>query len=534
LKSIFITIGFVLLGSRAFAQGTKKGPSPQLNQTYLNLMKPIDIFSPPPDAKKLLSLKDLYTLVRTQGVTLKVAAEDLNQARQAQRRYKDSFLPSLNLSLSNKNDWNESKLDSDLTDDYQDRDATTKSKSNNQSLGLNLSGILIPGINYSISGPAYSRSKTDPETNSSNPRRPEKAEWSGTLGVELLKDSPLFVQSLKTQKDKLEYSLAKENFRASTLAALYSAEVAFYGLIKNYLSLVVTQRSNELAKSLENEVKEKIAAGESSEIDAMRASLQSSTSETELMSAQIEYERAVEEFRNSLSYEGGDSAGIYPDPKAIDVDLSKLVLPSLAEVEDYQKQNPDVIKARISEQAAQVSLDLAKKAMLPSLKLSADYRNSTPGERWQETIGESVKPNDRNYSVGLTYSQNIYNNPASNDLRDQAVAKQKAVLAIDRSEKEVTKTFNSLLKRLEIGTRRLNIATTSRVLAEKKLQSEFEKFKYGESSVRDVIDSQTEVNSSRITEINARIDVILGHSELRTLAGKFPSGVTMSQSKGVP
>ena len=41
------------------------------------------------------------------------------------------------------------------------------------------------------------------------------------------------------------------------------------------------------------------------------------------------------------------------------------------------------------------------------------------------------------------------------------------------------------------------------------------------------------MNGARITEINARIDVILGHSELRTLAGKFPSGVSMQQPQGV-
>ena len=271
----------------------------------------------------------------------------------------------------------------------------------------------------------------------------------------------------------------------------------------------------------------------SSEIYAMRASLQSSTSETELMSSQIEYEQALEEFRNSLSFEENDGAGIYPDPKAIDIDLSNLALPSIDAVKEYQKLNPEVIKARLRQKSSQVAVDLAKKSTLPSLKLTAEYRNSVPGEAWQETIGESVEPNDRNFSVGFAYTQSIFNSSANNDLRDQIVEKQKSVLAIDQAEKNVTKTFNSLLKRLQIGIKRLNIATTSRVIAEKKLQSEFEKFKYGESSVRDVIDSQTEVNAARITEINARIDIILGHSELRTLAGKFPSGVSMQQPEGV-
>ncbi len=534
MQKTLLTIVAMLLGSVAHAQAAKSSPpGNQINESYLNLMKPIDMYSPPPGAKKLLSLKDLYSLVRTQGVTLKVAAEDLNQARQSQRRYKDSFLPSLNLSLSNRNEWNENRQDLNQEDAYQDRDGTSKSRSNNQGLGLGLSGMLVPGVNYSLNGPAYSRTTRDPEGVDPKPRRRENASWTGSLGVELLKDSPLFVQSLQTQKDQLEFSLAKENYRAATLSALFSAESTFYSLIKNHLSLVVSQRSHELAKSLEAEVKEKIAAGESSEIDAMRASLQSSTSEIELMSAQIGYEQAVEEFRNSLSYEGDQGAGIYPDPKAIDIDPSKLILPALDEVREYQKLNPEVIKARFSERSAQIAVDLAKKATLPSLKLSAEYRNATPGERWQETIGESVQPNDRNFSVGITYSQNIFNNSANNDLRDRTVAKQKAALAIDQAEKNFAKTFNSLLKRLQIGTRRLGIATTSRTMAEKKLQSEFEKFKFGESSVRDVIASQTEVNGSRITEINARIDVILGHSELRKLGGKLPAGVTMQQLEGV-
>lgn len=541
MKTQTLTL-WLLLGTAGvgFAQTEQKEKpkSPatsEISSTYLNLMKPIDIFSLPPNAKKLLTLKDLYSLVKTQGVTLKVAEEDLNQANQTQRRYRDAYLPTLNLTVSNNNTWTQTKEDGDLGDDYSDRSAMSSSFVTSHGFGLGLSGSLMPGVTYSLNGPAYSRSRDYPEEGDPRPRRRENAAWNAEIGVDLLKESPIFVRSLKKQIERLELTSAKEAFRAATLNALQTAEGSYFELIKRYLSLMIVQRSFDLAKSLEAEVKEKIIAGEASEIDAMRASLQSATSETELMTAEIDYQRSVEDFRNSLSYDDNKGEGIFPDPRALDIDVSKLVLPPATAIKSIQSQNPDVIRAKLADRTSSLDVELARTGTYPSLKLTTNYSNKTPGESFSETLGQSFLPNDRTFGIGLTYTQVLYNNGAKNELLQKIVTRQKSALNIDQAEKNVVKTFNSLLKRLEIGAKRLEIAKTSRIIAEKKLQSEFEKFKYGESSVRNVIDSQSEVNSARITEIDARVNMLLGHGELRTLSGKLPEGVTIQQNEsGAP
>lgn len=509
--------------SRLFAANKAALTSSQ----YASLLKPVDIYAPPPSAKMLITVSELFKLVKTQGVVLKVAKEQLNTAKQTQKSYEAVYIPTLTLGAGASKTWNSTRTDSDLTDEYSDRDLTVGSSTRVGNLGLTLNGTLLKGLTYSLSTPEYSTTKPDPDLSTENPRRSDRAGWTAKIDLALLKDGTYFVQSAQDKKQKLEWTLARETYRAEMLKAINSAEKSYYSLIKSYLQLVIQQRAHELAKALESDVKEKITAGESSNLEAMRASLQTSQSETDLMASQIDYEAAIEDFRNSLSFNGADGDGLFPDPKSINLNLDTFKAPNASFLNELKRGNTDISLAKLASSSAELDLEIARTNRLPSLSMSTSYANGVPGERFGQVVTESFKSNDRVISFGLTYSQILFNDPSINSYKQAIVTKQKAVFSLDQAEKNLTKSFNGLTKRLEIGGRRLKIAKISREIAEKKLESEYEKFRFGESSVRNVIDSQSEVNSARITEIGARIDLLLGSSDLRTIAGKLPEGVSI-------
>lgn len=496
---------------------------------YATLLKPLDIFAPPPNAKKLLPIGELYALVRSRGIVLKVSRETLNTARQTIKTENDKKLPTLSLDLGHQNTWTKTKSDSDATDTYLDRDDDFGSRSISSSGGFTLSGSPTQGLSYKLIFPQLVNTQTQPDLAPTEPSRPDKGAFTASTELSLIKDNPLLVEKLTQKRLKLSYSAARETFRSETLKAIAAAESNYYSLIQKYLQLAVQQRALLLAKALESDVREKIAAGESSSLESMRAELQSAQTETDLMSSEIDYEAAVEEFRNSLSYEESEGQGIFPDPKSLDLNLEGIRIPQDASNE-IKRSNPDLAVAKISKQTAEVELELARKATLPSLGLGMSYGNATPGSGWGRTSLDTLKPNDRTFSIGLTYTQILYNNTSNNALQQAVVAKQKAEYSVDQSEKKILKEYHSLVKKLEIGTRKLRIAKISKEMAERKLSSEYERFKVGESNVRTVIDSQTEVNGARISEIGARVELLTGLGELRTLMGKLPEGHTISYS----
>ncbi len=526
---VFFSGSANLFFSEAYAN-PPQSVAPQVTtgpKAYSELLQSLDLYASPPAAKKLLTLAELYQLVQEKGIALKVSRETLNAAKQESKTEKDKKIPILNLELGHDQAWAKKRIDSDLTDEEVDRKHLTGTRSVNSKGGFSLTGAPIQGVSYRLFFPQLTHAHQQPKVDLSEPERPDSGGVTGSVDVALLKDNPFLVESLASKKRNMTLSSAREAFRSETLKKLHEAESSYYGLIQKYLQLTVQERSLRLAIALEGEVKEKIAAGESSALEATRAELQSAQAETDFMSAQIDYEDAVEDFRSSLAYDETEGQGVFPDPKSLSIGIEGFKVPPNA-MQEIRNANPDIKVAKIAKQIAGVDLELARKGTLPTLALSMSYGNTTPGHGWTSTAAEALRPNDRTYSVGLTFTQVLFNDSSRNVMQQAAVSKQKAEFAADQAERTVIKEYNALIKKLDIGGRRHRIAKISREIAEKKLGSEYERFKVGETSVRAVIDSQTEVNTARIAEIAARIEMILGYGKLRGLQGKLPDGLTLN------
>lgn len=489
--------------------------------SYKELLKPLEIYATPAGATKLISLMDLYQMVQSRGLALKLSRETFNAAKQSVKTEDDKKTPVLSLDMNHNQSWSKTMGDSDATDSYLDRKNETGSRNIKSNAGLALNGSPMRGVSYKVLFPQLAHSQNMPETAVSDPPRRDSAAFTAGLDVSLLRDNPFSSESLSRRKSTLTLASARETLRRDIIAKIGDAEAAFFGLIQKYLQLTVQQRSLLLAKALERDVKEKITAGESSSLEGTRSELQTAQAETDYMSSEIDYEAALGEFRNSLAFDDADGAGIFPDPKSLNIDVESFSVPKDA-IKQINEANPAIGSARLTRELADVDLRLARVSTLPNLAFGVNYGNTAPGDGWGQTTKESLRPNDRVFSVGLTYSQILFNDTSRNSLEQAVVAGQKAALAEDDARRSSEKEFNALLKRMDIGSRRYRIAKISREISEKKLASEYERFKAGESSVRNVIDSQTEVNSARISEISARVDMLSSIGKMRALLGRMP------------
>jgi outer membrane protein TolC len=494
---------------------------PTAPDSYKELLTHLDIYAPPAGATKLISLPELYQLVQSRGLALKLSRESFNAAKQSVKTENDKKIPVLSLDMSHDQTWSKTLGDSDTTDNYADRKSETNSRNLNSKAGLSLNGSPVRGVSYKVLFPQLAHSQTMPDTQNANPPRRDSAAFTAGLDVSLLRDNPFSSESLARRKSSLTLAAARETLRKDVIAAIGDAESAFFGLIQKYLQLSVQQRSLLLARALEKDVKEKISAGEASSLEATRSELQTAQAETDYMSSEIDYEAALAEFRNSLAFDDADGAGIFPDPKSLNIDVESFTVPNDA-IKQISAANPAIGSARLAKELADIDLKLARVSTLPNLAFGVNYGNTAPGDGWGQTTRESLRPNDRVFSMGLTYSQILFNDTSRNSLEQAVVASQKAALAEDDARRSSEKEFNALLKRMDIGSRRYRIAKVSREIAEKKLKSEYERFKAGESSVRNVIDSQTEVNSARISEISARVDMLSSIGKMRALLGRMP------------
>jgi outer membrane protein TolC len=80
------------------------------------------------------------------------------------------------------------------------------------------------------------------------------------------------------------------------------------------------------------------------------------------------------------------------------------------------------------------------------------------------------------------------------------------------------------LRTLETQRRISGVAEKNRVLSEKQLAVEVERFNAGASSNIDVRNAQVKLTQSQLTQLQGRVDVEIARAALQRVAGSAPEG----------
>lgn len=201
--------------------------------SYKELLKPLEIYATPAGATKLISLMDLYQMVQSRGLALKLSRETFNAAKQSVKTEDDKKTPVLSLDMNHNQSWSKTMGDSDATDSYLDRKNETGSRNIKSNAGLALNGSPMRGVSYKVLFPQLAHSQNMPETAVSDPPRRDSAAFTAGLDVSLLRDNPFSSESLSRRKSTLTLASARETLRRDIIAKIGDAEAAFLASFKN-------------------------------------------------------------------------------------------------------------------------------------------------------------------------------------------------------------------------------------------------------------------------------------------------------------
>jgi outer membrane protein TolC len=271
-----------------------------------------------------------------------------------------------------------------------------------------------------------------------------------------------------------------------------------------------------------------VAAGESDKLSVLKTELQIAQNETDLLQARIESSNSRQALRDLIALRIDENTTIYPDPNEL-----KRIPPipdlSVANAINRAKElRPDYLNSVIGRKKAELDLQTRLSSILPKLDLSFAYGYTGSGNTFTSAKDDLLLFGPPTASVGLELTYSFFNDSARFEWRQAKFALHRTEVQVEEALNSLTKEVTAATVSVDMGQRRLKTAEMSRVLSERKLQAEFEKFRVGESRIRDIIDSQNEVNNARITEINARVDFMKSLTALRTAIGELPDGVTVS------
>lgn len=227
-------------------------------------------------------------------------------------------------------------------------------------------------------------------------------------------------------------------------------------------SVTVNESTLDLSQAQYNRGKELFAAGSISKADLAQLEAQVSSDRYQLVTAQASLQDYKLQLKQILELDGEEEMNLYLPV----LEDNRVLSPLPAKTDVYHAAlalRPEIEANRLSVQASELGIDIARAGYMPSISLSAGIgTTNTSGSDF--TFAQQVK-NGWNNSIGLSVSVPIFNN------RQTKSAVQKAKLQRETSLLNLLDEQKTLYKTIEGLWLDANTAQQRYVAAQEKLRS---------------------------------------------------------------
>lgn len=322
-------------------------------------------------------------------------------------------------------------------------------------------------------------------------------------GSKLISGIDIASKIFRLQKRKLY--LTKQKVAHQAIGKYYRTKLA-----KEVVE--IKEEALSVAKRHFEQVSDMYENGVVSEYDTLRASLEVSKLEPEVLSAKKDYRLARKSFKDFLEIQDKDNEILLTEemePPELNIDSSQAVKEALNERVEKKLAELNV---RIKE----VNLRTKKLSFLPKIYFNAQY--SYFGQNEEALDSDNF---GNRYQLGLQMSIPLFtglSNSAKTAKAKHSLNKSKIDLR-DLNEKislEVAKAYSDLKTNLEkVETQKRNVK-----LAKKGLEIAQSRYENQISNQLEILDAQLSLKSAKLAYLNAIYSAIMSHKSLQKAMGR--------------
>ena len=337
-----------------------------------------------------------------------------------------------------------------------------------------------------------------------------------TLSIKqpLLKGAGITLNRAAIARAKLGVTRANFNFKSVVLTVVRNVEGAYYNLAFAREQLAVYDFSLGVAQKLLDENKARREAGVATDLDVLQAEVGVANARRSLLLAG----QTVHDSEDSLlrligQFEFANTPGT--------VRLNEDPVPDVSFDHSYAialANQPDYAANKVLIEQLKVDAFTAKNNRLPSLDLGgAIGYNSKDSDSYGSATGSAFSGDDYNWQVDLTLSFPW-------GLRAERARYRQALSSVNQQESVLRQLDQNILvqvrtavRAVETNKESVNISTLATRLSEKQFAFEKARYEAGLSTFRFVQQSQAELDTARVSELQARVNLRLSLADLARL-----------------
>jgi len=322
--------------------------------------------------------------------------------------------------------------------------------------------------------------------------------------------------------------ISETQFEKQLMDLVAQAERSYWDLVFAGEDIKIKQRSMDLAQKTLSDNQVQVRIGTLAPIDLVQAESDLANRRVQYVTStytEIQTQDQVKKLITSQSDPGLVLAKLIPSQGVRSPEASD-VMPVEAAIKVALENRPEMKQLQLDLESKKIDVAYTKNQLLPSVDFIGSYvqngvggtqtvRNGfgptapiisiTPGGI-TDSFGQLFGYQYTGYSVGFSVQVPLKNRAAQGDnaraLTDERTAEQR----ISSQAQQIALEVRNALTAVEMNKAKIEATTTARELAERRLDAEQKKFNLGASTVRFVLQEQTNLAQAQTDELQAIVN----------------------------
>ena len=331
----------------------------------------------------------------------------------------------------------------------------------------------------------------------------------GTLTQPLLKNFGLGPTLASIRLAALDSDIAFQEYRKQLMLVISRAETAYWNLYFAQEQLRFYDNSVAVAQNVLDDNRQKLNAGQGSELDVMEARSGLALRQTKRNEAWQSYLDAMGMMRSltgsaPIPYQEG---AVVPTVRIVDLPPETNAPISYAySYGEAVESNPECLIQEEKMKQEEVRLGVAKNAALPELDLKAAYGynglGNTPAESWQVAVSQDFV----SWSLGLELTMPLDGNIKARNLKKAAkLSLQEAYLNVKGVQTEIANHLNTAIQQIQAWQESIHSYETVVTYNEELLTNTLQQFKAGVVDGHKALEAEADLLDARQNLANALV-----------------------------
>jgi outer membrane protein len=329
----------------------------------------------------------------------------------------------------------------------------------------------------------------------------------------LLRGAGTAVNRAPIERNKLGLSIAHLAYKSSVLQVIHDTEAAYYNLVFARGQRAVKQHSLELAQKLYDENKARRTTGVATDLDVLIAEVGVATARNGVVTAEQQVqnsEDALLALIGQTDFKLTVGAVSLPDinesTPTFDVSY-KLAL-------DNQ---PDLISTQTSIKQFELDAHTAKNGALPTLNLGGAVGYNGTDRSYRTSINRIPDGDARNWQLDLSLNVPWGLHADRARYRSALAGLRQQQARLEQIDQNLIVQVRAGVRSVETNQQSVEIFSQATQLAEKQYELQLARFKAGLSTSREVLQSQDDLESARVNELLAKVNLRIAFANLHQL-----------------